>query len=419
MERVITVTVRFSHGADDGWTVEDSAGEMAELTANTGVELVDNIICLRDKPTASLLIGSGKAEELALICAAENVDTVIFNKDLTGTQQRNLEDIIGKRVIDRTQLILDIFARHASSGEGKAQVELAQLEYMLPRLAGRGKLLSRPGGGIGTSGPGETKLETDRRRIRKRIDSLKRDLRELNSHRQLLRKKRKEKELPLVALVGYTNAGKSTLLNALCNAGQKVQNALFTTLDPLSKSLQLPCGENVVLTDTVGFLHDLPHNLIEAFKATLEETAHADLLVHVIDCNHHLAYEHARSARQVLEQIGAQDIPVVTALNKLDLLEDKSWLAALQADMPRPVAISAKLGTNLDKLLAEIEKEFKGRMTRVELLIPHSLMHMLDQFYRHGKVESVEYLAEGVKVKGNLPVVEAKRMQDACAGREK
>ena len=191
--------------------MEDSAREMAELTANTGVEVVENIICLRERPTASLLIGSGKAEELSLICAAENVETVIFNMDLTGTQQRNLEDIIGKRVIDRTQLILDIFARHAGSGEGKAQVELAQLEYLLPRLAGRGKLLSRPGGGVGTSGPGETKLETDRRRIRKRIDSLKRDLRDLSSHRQLLRKKRKDQKLPLVALVGYTNAGKSTL----------------------------------------------------------------------------------------------------------------------------------------------------------------------------------------------------------------
>lgn len=395
--------------------MEDSAREMAELTANTGVEVVENIICLRERPTASLLIGSGKAEELSLICAAENVETVIFNMDLTGTQQRNLEDIIGKRVIDRTQLILDIFARHAGSGEGKAQVELAQLEYLLPRLAGRGKLLSRPGGGVGTSGPGETKLETDRRRIRKRIDSLKRDLRDLSSHRQLLRKKRKDQKLPLVALVGYTNAGKSTLLNSLCNAGQKVQNALFTTLDPLSKAMQLPCGENIVLTDTVGFLHDLPHNLIEAFKATLEETAHADLLVHVIDCSHHLAYEHARAVRQVLEQIGAKDIPVITALNKLDLLDDKSWLASLQADMPRPVAISAKLGTNLDKLLEEIERDFKGRMMQVELLIPHSRMQLLDQFYRHGKVQSVEYLAEGVKVKGNLPVAEAKRMQDACS----
>ena len=414
MERVLTVTVRFSHASDEGWTVEDSAREMAELTANSGVEVVENIICLRERPTASLLIGSGKAEELAMICAADNVETVIFNMDLTGTQQRNLEDIIGKRIIDRTQLILDIFARHAGSGEGKAQVELAQLEYLLPRLAGRGKLLSRPGGGIGTSGPGETKLETDRRRIRKRIDSLKRDLRDLSSHRQLLRKKRKDQKLPLVALVGYTNAGKSTLLNSLCNAGQKVQNALFTTLDPLSKAMQLPSGENIVLTDTVGFLHDLPHNLIEAFKATLEETAHADLLVHVIDCSHHLAYEHARAVRQVLEQIGAKDIPMITALNKLDLLDDKSWLASLEADMPRPVPISAKFGTNLDKLQQEIERDFKGRMMQVDLLIPHSRMQLLDQFYRHGKVLSVEYLAEGVKVKGNLPVAEAKQMQEAC-----
>ena len=190
---------------------------------------------------------------------------------------------------------------------------------------------------------------------------------------------------------------------------------MFTTLDPLSKAMQLPCGENIVLTDTVGFLHDLPHNLIEAFKATLEETAHADLLVHVIDCSHHLAYEHARAVRQVLEQIGAKDIPVITALNKLDLLDDKSWLASLQADMPRPVAISAKFGTNLDKLLEEIERDFKSRMMQVELLIPHSRMQLLDQFYRHGKVHSVEYLAEGVKVKGNLPVAEAKRMQDACS----
>ena len=235
MEKALLVTVKLN-SEKDNWKIEDIASELEELTVTCGAEIIDNITYHCDKPTPNLFIGKGKSEEIALSCQARNVDTVIFSHDLSGTQQRNLEEIVGKKTIDRTQLILDIFARHAKSPEGKTQVELAQLEYLLPRLVGKGIILSRLGGGIGTSGPGEQKLEVDRRRIRKKIDKLKSELKGYSLHRLTVRKRRKENALPTIALVGYTNAGKSTLLNALTHAGQTIADSLFTTLDPLFKS---------------------------------------------------------------------------------------------------------------------------------------------------------------------------------------
>ncbi|MDD5518762.1 MAG: GTPase HflX [Candidatus Omnitrophica bacterium] len=404
MERALLVTLGFKKDKGE-WRLEDSAAELEELASACAVEVVDNITCFCDKPTPDLFIGKGKAEELNLIAQEENTDTIIFSGELSGTQQRNLEGVIAKKTIDRTQLILDIFARRAKSPEGKLQVELAQLEYLLPRLTGKGIILSRLGGGIGTRGPGEQKLEVDRRRIRKRIDSLKVDLKGLMLHRQVMRKRRKENALPIIALVGYTSAGKSTLLNSLTNAGQVVSESPFTTLDPLSKNIQLPNGENVVISDTVGFLRDLPHQLIEAFKATLEEVVQADLLIHVLDASHPYVYEYNKAVFAVLKELGIEDKPVITALNKIDLLDDQMWLERLKEDFPECVTVSAKLKTNLDALLEKIGKSFSGRMIQVEVLIPHSRMDLIDLFYRQGKVKAIKYLQEGIKVKVNLPKI--------------
>ncbi len=404
MEKVLLVTVDLESDKER-WPVDELAMELEELTSACGVEIIDNVMCPREKPTPDLYIGKGKAEEIAFLSQEQEIDTVIFSHDLSGTQQRNLEKVIGKKIIDRTQLILDIFSRHAKSPEGKMQVELAQLQYLMPRLVGKGIILSRLGGGIGTRGPGEQKLEVDRRRIRKRVEGLQENLKHLNIHRLTMRKKREENSIPSVALVGYTNSGKSTLLNSLTDAGQTVHDGLFTTLDPLSKSLKLPGGENIVVSDTVGFLHKLPHHLVEAFKATLEEVRQADLLIHVIDIAHSQVYQHHQAVMEVLKELGAGEIPMVTALNKIDLLEDKTWLERLKEDFIKPVAISAKLKQNLDILLKEVEKNFSSRMIALDITIPHKRMDLVDLFYRQGKVKEIKYLQTGIKIKLNLPKV--------------
>ncbi|MBM3244558.1 MAG: GTPase HflX [Candidatus Omnitrophica bacterium] len=404
MERALLVTIKL-RADKDSRAIEDIAAELEELVASSGVEVADNIICSLDKPTPNLLVGKGKAQEIALFSQEQGVDTVIFSYDLSGTQQRNLEEVIGIKTIDRTQLILDIFARHAKSPEGKMQVELAQLQYLLPRLIGKGIILSRLGGGIGTRGPGEQKLEVDRRHIRRKIDKLKSDLGDVSSHRSTMRQRRKENAIPTVALVGYTNAGKSTLLNALTDAGQIVSDSLFTTLDPLSKNLILPNGENIVISDTVGFLQDLPHHLIEAFKATLEEVLESDLLIHVLDITHPCLHQHYKAVLEVLEKLTVNKKPVIIALNKADLLEDKGFLKGLKEDFADSIVISAKTKENLSSLLKKIQDNFSGRMARVEILLPHSSVGMLDLFYRQGRVEEIKYLQKGIKIKLSLPKI--------------
>jgi len=404
MERVLLVTIKL-RTEQDNWSIEDLAQEMEELIGATDTLVVDNITCNIDLPTPNFFIGKGKAEEISMIALDADVDAVIFSHDLSGTQQRNLEDVIGRKTIDRTQLILDIFAHHAKSPEGKMQVELAQLQYLMPRLLGKGLILSRQGGGIGTSGPGETKLEIDRRRIRTKVDKLTEDLRHVKLHRARARKQRKENAVPSVALVGYTNAGKSTLLNALTSADTIVRNGLFTTLDPLSKALKLPNGENIVVSDTVGFLHNLPHNLVEAFKATLEEVIEADLLLHVLDVSHPKAVEHYKSVISVLEELSADDKPIFTVLNKIDLVEDPALLRNCEARYPESVLISATTGKNLPGLLDKIQDKFKDAVATLHMRIPHTRMDLVSQFYKIGKVVDIQYQQKSIKITLNLPKV--------------
>ncbi len=404
MERVLLVTVKLRY-EDNSWPLEDLAKELEELVSATDVMVIDNVMCNIDEPTPNLLIGKGKAEEISMIAAETQADAVILSHDLSGTQQRNLEDVIGRKTLDRTQLILDIFARRAKSPEGKMQVELAQLQYLMPRLLGKGLILSRQGGGIGTSGPGETKLEIDRRRIRDKIDRLQEDLRHVKMHRATARKKRKENAVPSVALVGYTNAGKSTLLNALTNAQTIVHNGLFTTLDPLSKAFKLPNGENIVISDTVGFLHNLPHNLIEAFKATLEEVIEADLLLHVLDVSNPKAADYFKSVLAVLEELGVHDKPSLTVLNKVDLVEDPALLGHFEGSYPNPVMISAVTGKNVALLIEKIQDRFKDAISTLRMRVPHSRMDLISQFYKIGKVIDIEYQQNSIKVVLNLPKV--------------
>ncbi|MCM8795231.1 MAG: GTPase HflX [Candidatus Omnitrophica bacterium] len=404
MEKTLLVSIKLKSERDN-WRLEDIAEELEELTLTAGAEIVEHISCICERPTPNFFIGKGKTEEIALLAEKLNVDTIIFSRDLSGTQQRNLEEVIRRKTIDRTQLILDIFAHHAKSPEGKMQVELAQLEYLLPRLVGKGLILSRLGGGIGTRGPGEQKLEVDRRRIRRRIDKLKADLKNFSLHRFVTRKKRKEKLIPSVALVGYTNAGKSTLLNALTHAAQPVAQGMFTTLDPLVKKMILPNGQHIIISDTVGFLHNLPHHLIQAFKATLEEAIEADLLIHVLDVSHPRVYERNLAVMSVLKELNIENKPLLVALNKIDLLDDKMWLERLKGDFPHSVPISAKLKQNLDNLLLEIQKNFLLKMKHLEIVIPHSRMDLVDLFYREGKVEKIDYQQKGIKIKLSLPEI--------------
>ncbi|MBI4974306.1 MAG: GTPase HflX, partial [Candidatus Omnitrophica bacterium] len=316
MEQAILVTVDF--GKREDWTAEERSLELRELAHSAGTKVMREEIVHRLKPDPGYFIGTGKAEELAKICADKGIKVVIFNNDLTGTQQKNLEDAIMTKTIDRTQLILDIFARRAHSNEGKVQVELAQLLYLLPRLTGKGIYLSRLGGGIGTRGPGEQKLEVDRRKIRARITRLENVLEDLSSRRAMMRKKRERFSILTIAIIGYTNVGKSTLLNALTDSNVIVEDKLFSTLDPTVRRFILPNKQKVLFVDTVGFLDRLPHHLVEAFKATLEEVVEADLLLHLVDISHPKAAAQSDAVYRVLDSIGAKDKTILTVLNKID-----------------------------------------------------------------------------------------------------
>lgn len=352
MGRAITVTVDL--GRYEDWTAQERSRELRELALSCGIPVIEELIVNRDRIDPAHYIGSGKVEEIAGICAEKNIDTVIFNNDLTGSQERNLERAINAGIIDRTRLILDIFARRAHSNEGKMQVELARLLYILPRLTGKGVEMSRPGGGIGTSGPGEQKLEVDRRRVRSRMSRLKRDLEGLSRRRAMMRKRRQRNSLLSIAIIGYTNAGKSTLINTLTSSDVMVQDKLFSTLDPTVRMFILPDGRGILFVDTVGFIDRLPHSLVEAFKATLEEVSQADMLLHVVDISHSKAKEQSDAVYRTLDEIGVKDKPVVTALNKADKVKDVSVIDMARASFINPVAISALKRQALDDLIAAL-----------------------------------------------------------------
>jgi GTP-binding protein HflX len=410
-ERALLVTVDIFTMRAKGITPRDEADELKELVKTSGLEIADEALCHYDKPSPNLFIGKGKAGELGVKAQEAKVDTVIFSVDLSGTQQRNLEDELGRKVIDRTQLILDIFAQHAKSPEGKMQVELAQLEYLLPRLSGKGIMLSRLGGGIGTRGPGEQKLELDRRRIRMRIDKLKRVLEKTRSQRFVIRKKRIEEKIPLISLVGYTNAGKTTLLNSLVNEHQLADDSLFTTLDPLSRTMVLPNNQKIVISDTVGFLHNLPVHLIEAFKATLEDMREADLLIHVLDISHPLRYSYFESVKEVLEELDCATKPVICTLNKIDKLQDLSWLERYKQDFPDSVAISALKKENLLELIAGVSAKVSAEYKKVEMVFPIDKMGLVEKIYNEGKVEEIKYLNKSIVVKAVLPRITISRLK--------
>ena len=406
MENVLLVTVGFD-ALRQSLKAKDQARELKELVLSTGVNIVDEVLCFRDKPTPNLFLGSGKVDEIADLCVEQDINTVIFDKELSGTQQRNLEEILKIKTIDRTQLILDIFARHAKTPEGKMQVELAQLQYLLPRLTGKGIILSRLGGGIGTRGPGEQKLEVDRRRIRDRIIRLKKDLASLIERRKTMRKKRTQSSVPTISLIGYTSAGKSTLLNALSGSKQPVSRHLFTTLDPLSRSVTLSNNQKVVFSDTVGFISDLPAHLIEAFKATLEEVVESDLLLHVLDISDLRCHEYNKIVLDILKKLNIQDKPIVTALNKVDLLGDRNWVDKYKNDFPDSMEISALKKENLDLLLKLIEKKLKRMIVTVDLKLPINRMDLVDLIYREGQVQSINYTTHSIMVTAVLPSVTA------------
>lgn len=374
--------------------------ELHGLAEAAGVDIAGEMIQNKERPNTATYIGKGKVDELALMCENMEVDTVIFNDELSGMQLRNLEERLNVRVIDRTILILDIFASRAVSREGKLQVELAQLQYRIPRLTGFGRSLSRLGAGIGTRGPGEKKLETDRRHISKRMDEIKREIEEIKGNRNIQRARREKSEIPVVALVGYTNAGKSALMNQLLQITEKEEkvvfekNMLFATLDTSQRSIKLDTNYEFILVDTVGFVSKLPHSLVKAFKATLEEVVYADLLLHVVDSSYEASDFHIDVTNNVLKEIGAGDKERILVYNKIDLLPEPF-------DMPlsggETVYISAKRGDNMDKLLEKIkEKVFSDRVT-VEMLIPYNRGDISSYFCEKCKVLSMDYEENGTK----------------------
>ena len=372
---------------------EESLDELASLAETAGAMVITRVLQNRMRPDPATFIGSGKAEELALTCQTLEIDLAILDDELTGAQQRNLENALGVRVIDRTALILDIFAQRAQSAEGKLQVELAQMKYRLPRLTGQGTALSRLGGGIGTRGPGETRLEVDRRRIRRRIDDLEGQLADLKRQRDLRRARREKTGQTTVALVGYTNAGKSTLLNALSGAEVLVEDKLFATLDPVMRQVELPENRSCLVVDTVGFIRKLPHPLVQAFKSTLEEALLADLLVVVSDLSSPHYAQQRDTVFHVLDELGAADRPILEALNKADAAHIGGMIEPADA-----ILISAKNGDGLEKLKAEISRRIAALRHRAEITIPYSKGNVLSLIHDKGQVLSEEYAAEGTKV---------------------
>lgn len=402
-ERAILIGMEWGRN-DSLWTVDDSLEELKQLADTAGATVIKKFIQKRPKPDPAFFIGRGKVQELALYAQQENIDLCIFDDELSPAQQRNIESVMGIRILDRTALILDIFAQRARTNEGKLQVELAQLQYTLPRIMGKGLMLSRLGGGIGTRGPGETKLEVDRRRIRDRIAFIKDQIEKVKAVRSLHRSKRKKNNVFEVSLVGYTNAGKSTLLNTLTNSDIYAKDQLFATLDPTTRQLTLPNKQEIIITDTVGFIQRLPHQLIAAFRSTLEVVTEADLLVHVIDVSHELYKEQAAAVHEVLKEIGAETKPVITVYNKIDKLPPDSKLADRLALEEDTVCISAAKKLNLETLQQMIETHLKSKAVEVTLCIPYAETAKAAQLHETANVLEQEYTENGAVMKVILPV---------------
>jgi GTP-binding protein HflX len=406
LERVVLLGV-WTEGTLE--LAEHSLRELAQLAETAGSQVLDGLVQRRSRPDASTYVGAGKARELAELVAETGADTVICDGELTPSQLRKLEGVVRVKVVDRTALILDIFAQHAKSKEGKAQVELAQMQYLLPRLRGWGESLSRQaggrvagGGGIGTRGPGETKIETDRRRIRTRIAKLKREISEMSVGREVQRGQRRRHEVPSVAIAGYTNAGKSSLLNQLTGAHVLVDNSLFATLDPAVRKARLPSGTAFTLTDTVGFVRHLPHQLVDAFRSTLEEVAAADLILHVVDSSDADPRSQIVAVRDVLREVGASGVPELVVFNKADAATEID-LKGLRLAEPQSVVVSALTGEGLPELLAEVERLLPRPAVEISVMLPYARGDLLARAHRDGEVVSVEHTGAGTVLTARVP----------------
>ena len=405
--RISAATRERKSGAD----TRDSLAELGELAATAGGEVVGDGRQKLDAPTPATFIGKGKAEEFAAFCRRNDVDTVIFDDELSPAQSRTLEKIFNCKILDRTSLILDIFAQRARTREGKLQIELAQLQHLLPRLTRFWGHLSRQAGGIGMrGGEGESQLESDRRKVQERIDKIRRDLELVRRQRATQRAGRQRSHWPLASIVGYTNAGKSTLLNALTGADVLAKDILFATLDPTTRRLRLPTNQNVLLTDTVGFIRKLPHGLVEAFKATLEEVVQADLLLHIVDISHPQAEEQIQAVNTVLAEIGAGEKPTIMVFNKMDQLNgnaDGSGVNAalnrLQEKHPHAVAISAATGEGMATLLAEIGSQLRPKREFLELRVPHEQAAVIARLHAVGQIISRSYRGPAARIKARIP----------------
>lgn len=394
LEKVVLVGVWTEGSAQDA---ENSLKELAALAETAGSEVMEGLIQRRDKPDSATFIGSGKVKEVREAVIATGADTVVCDGELSPAQLRTLEQKVKVKVIDRTALILDIFAQHAKSREGKAQVELAQMSYMLPRLRGWGDSLSRQAGGIGGRGPGETKIETDRRRINDKMAKLRREIKEMKTSRDTKRSERRRNNIPSVAIAGYTNAGKSSLLNHLTGAGVLVENALFATLDPTVRKTQTPDGRIYTLVDTVGFVRHLPHQLVEAFKSTLEEVSEADLIVHLVDGSHPDPMEQIRAVREVIDEIGGGEIMEIIAINKADIAKPEVVMELLRKES-NAYAISARTGYGVDTLLKAIEAALPKPKVEINVVIPFNRGDLVSAVHERGEIISEEYLPEGTKL---------------------
>jgi GTP-binding protein HflX len=407
LERVVLAGVWTSGSVE---SAERSLRELAALAETAGSVVVDGVIQRRDAPDPATYLGSGKVKELALIVAETGADTVICDGELTPGQLRQLENIVKVKVVDRTWLILDIFAQHARSREGKAQVSLAQMQYLLPRLRGWGESLSRQagghaggaGGGLGTRGPGETKIETDRRRIRAQMTKLRRELKALEATRRTQRSAREASGIATVALAGYTNAGKSSVLNALTGAGVLVQDALFATLDPTVRKMKAPSGKEFTLADTVGFVRHLPHDLVEAFRSTLTEVQEASLIVHVVDGSDEDPFGQISAVREVLNEIGAGEIPEIIAINKSDIA-DPMDIAAIQGSFPNAIVISAQTGDGLNDLLQRIDSELPQTLVAIDVTIPYNRGDLLARIHDTGEQVRIDHVEMGSCVTALVP----------------